>query len=1071
MELNLLVPAGNCGYWNLQKTNTIGQEWAFQIQFDVTGIATADAGAAGALTFPFSFDTWINMELVIDLDADWCEIWVDGVMMHGYQWTLGTFGTPGLLSLGGMNLYAWASAGNSPQCYFDDITFSELSSDTRDLIGYNVYLDSAPEASVGFDVFEYQYTNLTVGNTYMAGVSAVYDEGESDIVEYEFIAEGVVLDPPTDLLVTELGYATWVGPVVDSVQKLFGANARDITMTNTKVNIEETRDFTGFNVYLDGVFEVFTTDEFYDYDDGTLVNGQSYLAAVEAVYDEGISVPIEYTFTYVAVVLDPPTDLFVTELGYATWVGPVVDSVELDDKASITGASISLTNSKATIEETRDFTGFNVYLDGVFVVFITDEFYDYDDGTLVNGQSYVAAVEAVYDEGVSVPIEYTFTYVAVVLDPPVDVAVDDITGTVSWSAPAGEPIIYDNFDSFNVGDYIAVVGDNWTTWSGAPGGAEDAFVSDVQSYSPSNSVEVLADQDLVLIMEDYTTGIYQYDMKMFVPTGYCGYFNLQKTSTPGQEWAFQIYYQTDGTALADAGAAGALTHPFNHDEWLNLKVVVDLDNDWATYYFNDVEMIGYQWTLGTFGTPGLLAFGGVNIFGGANSTTTDTPMFYMDDVMISIPATRDLTGYNVYLDGDLESSVGINVFDFTYADLVAGDSYTAGVSALYDDGESEIVLVDFVYNPDPVLDPPVNLAVVSNPDDDFATFTWEAPTGGGEIEELIYDNGTSTGAYSYVGYSMGTQMSPSEACQVLTLKIHTSDGTDFNAEVWGWDAGAPTEDLYYQENVIAAVDDWVLVDVSGENLMFDGDFMVAFGSLNAATYMSYDAGLNNGRAWDHADAGGWSSWSEAYLVRAIVQYGDGRIAEISPTLVKTNNVVSRVLESGEKISVDIVDHNVDNSRDLIGYNVYLDGDLQGDTSDLFWEFTDLVNGDDYMAGVEAVYDEGISDLVEIAFTYDGTIAGDVIVAATKLHGNYPNPFNPVTNIAYSIKTAGKVTIEVYNIRGQLVKTLVNEVKETGAYTALWNGKDNSNKSVSSGVYFYKMKTQDYNSTRKMILMK
>jgi len=961
MELNLLVPAGNCGYWNLQKTNTIGQEWAFQIQFDVTGIATADAGAAGALTFPFSFDTWINMELVIDLDADWCEIWVDGVMMHGYQWTLGTFGTPGLLSLGGMNLYAWASAGNSPQCYFDDITFSELSSDTRDLIGYNVYLDSAPEASVGFDVFEYQYTNLTVGNTYMAGVSAVYDEGESDIVEYEFIADGVVLDPPTDL--------------------------------------------------------------------------------------------------------------FVTELGYATWVGPVVDSVELDDKASITGASISLTNSKATIEETRDFTGFNVYLDGVFVVFITDEFYDYDDGTLVNGQSYVAAVEAVYDEGVSVPIEYTFTYVAVVLDPPVDVAVDDITGTVSWSAPAGEPIIYDNFDSFNVGDYIAVVGDNWTTWSGAPGGAEDAFVSDVQSYSPSNSVEVLADQDLVLIMEDYTTGIYQYDMKMFVPTGYCGYFNLQKTSTPGQEWAFQIYYQTDGTALADAGAAGALTHPFNHDEWLNLKVVVDLDNDWATYYFNDVEMIGYQWTLGTFGTPGLLAFGGVNIFGGANSTTTDTPMFYMDDVMISIPATRDLTGYNVYLDGVLESSVGIDVFDFTYADLVAGDSYTAGVSALYDDGESEIVEVDFVYNPDPILDPPVNLAVVSNPDDDFATFTWEAPTGGGEIEELIYDNGTSTGAYSYVGYSMGTQMSPSEACQVLTLKIHTSDGTDFNAEVWGWDAGAPTEDLYYQENVIAAVDDWVLVDVSGENLMFDGDFMVAFGSLNAATYMSYDAGLNNGRAWDHADAGGWSSWSEAYLVRAIVQYGDGRIAEISPTLVKTNNVVSRVLESGEKISVDIVDHNVDNSRDLIGYNVYLDGDLQGDTSDLFWEFTDLVNGDDYMAGVEAVYDEGISDLVEIAFTYDGTIAGDVIVAATKLHGNYPNPFNPVTNIAYSIKTAGKVTIEVYNIRGQLVKTLVNEVKETGAYTALWNGKDNSNKSVSSGVYFYKMKTQDYNSTRKMILMK
>jgi len=488
-------------------------------------------------------------------------------------------------------------------------------------------------------------------------------------------------------------------------------------------------------------------------------------------------------------------------------------------------------------------------------------------------------------------------------NPPLGVTVDDATGTVSWSAPAGEPIIYENFDSFNVGDYIAVVGENWTTWTNSPGGPEDALVSDVQSYSPSNSVVVEENQDLVLIMEDYTTGIYQYDMKMFVPTGYCGYFNLQKTSTPGQEWAFQIYYQTDGTALADAGAAGALTHPFNHDEWMDLKVVVDLDNDWATYYFNEVEMIGYQWTLGCFGTPGLLQFGGVNIWGGANPTTTDTPMFYMDDVMISIPATRDLTGYNVYLDDMVVpvTTVGIDVFDFTYADLVAGDSYTAGVSALYDEGESEIVEVDFVYNPDPVLDPPVNLAVVSNPEDDFATFTWEAPT--------------------------------------------------------------------------------------------------------------------------------------------------------------------------ERISVEVVDHNIESTRDLIGYNVYLDSDLQGDTSDLVWEFTDLENGVEYMVGVEAVYDEGISDLVEISFTYTGVEGDDIVIIATKLHGNYPNPFNPVTNIAYSIKTAGRVTIEVYNLRGQLVKTLVNEVKETGAYTALWNGKDNSNKSVSSGVYFYKMKTQDYNSTRKMILMK
>ena len=131
------------------------------------------------------------------------------------------------------------------------------------------------------------------------------------------------------------------------------------------------------------------------------------------------------------------------------------------------------------------------------------------------------------------------------------------------------------------------------------------------------------------------------------------------------------------------------------------------------------------------------------------------------------------------------------------------------------------------------------------------------------------------------------------------------------------------------------------------------------------------------------------------------------------------------------------------------------------------------------------YEEGIiTDVIVtignatsgVDFTLISITVGDgIIIAATKLNGNYPNPFNPVTSIAYSIKDAGNVTIEVYNLKGQLVKTLVNEVKETGDHTAIWNGTDNSNKSVSSGVYFYKMVSvgslSTYTSSKKMILMK
>ncbi|NQV19764.1 MAG: T9SS type A sorting domain-containing protein [Armatimonadetes bacterium] len=85
--------------------------------------------------------------------------------------------------------------------------------------------------------------------------------------------------------------------------------------------------------------------------------------------------------------------------------------------------------------------------------------------------------------------------------------------------------------------------------------------------------------------------------------------------------------------------------------------------------------------------------------------------------------------------------------------------------------------------------------------------------------------------------------------------------------------------------------------------------------------------------------------------------------------------------------------------------------------------------------------------------------------------NYPNPFNPSTTIKYEIKEAGNVTIEVFNIKGQKVKTLINEYHTANNYSTVWNGMNDNNESVSSGIYFYKMKTGDYNSVKKMILMK
>ena len=92
------------------------------------------------------------------------------------------------------------------------------------------------------------------------------------------------------------------------------------------------------------------------------------------------------------------------------------------------------------------------------------------------------------------------------------------------------------------------------------------------------------------------------------------------------------------------------------------------------------------------------------------------------------------------------------------------------------------------------------------------------------------------------------------------------------------------------------------------------------------------------------------------------------------------------------------------------------------------------------------------------------------VAATELIGNYPNPFNPETTIRYSVKEPSSIRIEIYNSKGQRVRTLVNETQPTGWYNVVFNGKDDQGKPVASGIYFYRMSAGSYTSTRKMILM-
>ncbi|MGD8781213.1 MAG: DUF362 domain-containing protein [Ignavibacteria bacterium] len=113
-------------------------------------------------------------------------------------------------------------------------------------------------------------------------------------------------------------------------------------------------------------------------------------------------------------------------------------------------------------------------------------------------------------------------------------------------------------------------------------------------------------------------------------------------------------------------------------------------------------------------------------------------------------------------------------------------------------------------------------------------------------------------------------------------------------------------------------------------------------------------------------------------------------------------------------------------------------------------------------GIELVYFGSVTD-----------VSGEdnVIIDDFKLNQNYPNPFNPSTTIEYQLAKSTFVNLSIYNVNGQLVKALVKENQAPGNYSVSWDGKLSNGKTAASGVYFYKITTENFVKTNKMVMSK
>ncbi|HUS98699.1 MAG TPA: hypothetical protein VMY59_00070 [Candidatus Thermoplasmatota archaeon] len=190
----------------------------------------------------------------------------------------------------------------------------------------------------------------------------------------------------------------------------------------------------------------------------------------------------------------------------------------------------------------------------------------------------------------------------------------------------------DNFDSYVAGSTLGGQG-GWFPWDNAP--SADANVTDVQSHSPDNSVEIKGGCDMVHEWDNVNTGNCTFRAWTYVPADFEGSIYiilLSLYSGSASKWDLQIHFNSETYLLEDYDSINAT--PYVIDGWGEVRVEIDFVNDWQDVYYNDVLWLSKSWTQGTSG-GGILALDAVDLWGESGTAV------YYDD--LSVWATESAT--------------------------------------------------------------------------------------------------------------------------------------------------------------------------------------------------------------------------------------------------------------------------------------------------------------------------------------------------------------------------------------------------------------------------------------------
>ncbi|HPR18088.1 MAG TPA: right-handed parallel beta-helix repeat-containing protein [Candidatus Cloacimonadota bacterium] len=432
-------------------------------------------------------------------------------------------------------------------------------------------------------------------------------------------------------------------------------------------------------------------------------------------------------------------------------------------------------------------------------------------------------------------------------------------------------------------------------------------------------------------------------------------------------------------------------------------------------------------------------------------------------------ASTDDDGYNCIYDNIFYTGAEYTVYNASSADVVAENTVWDDDPPLDDtiiDGNDNpsYGIVDYEPTLTP-LAPPDSIDVINEYECIPVGFAY--PTYLEPISWNLYVNGILIGTFSLeVYYNLLPLLSPGENEILISYVYEDGESAYVVTEIWYNFILNPPQNVQVTPMGLMtweAPEPGSTSTLLGYNIYLD-DFTVP---ISTATSMSYQ----------FTDL----IYGQTYVAGVSAVYEDGESEIAIATWIPA--IHNQPENAGYDLFPDHIhlywEAPVGSNIDVEEYHIYVDGTMYS-TTELFYDIYDLISGQEYEIALTVLYVDQIeSEPIVLNILFVGN--DDLLNAETKLLGNYPNPFNPSTTISFNLtaKDAENAKIEIFNIKGQKIRTLDgdNSVAEasgsccTNAHSVVWNGTDDHGKSVSSGIYYYRLKAGEKTFTSKMLLMK